>query len=173
MKHRLFTILSAFSLLPCLLLVYVWVRSYTNTGLEIAPGDKPRIAIEAIEGRLFLLSWEFAQFPMLYIQLPPGVTDHRAFAENRRWQSAQPGRFVWQRLGFALVEGLFQGRSYRGIMLPCWFPVLLLSVGPAAWLVLALRQRRRRKLGFCVKCGYDLRASPERCPECGTPIRLS
>jgi hypothetical protein len=53
------------------------------------------------------------------------------------------------------------------------FPWLLaFSVLPGVlWLVLLVRRPRRRVVGVCPNCEYDIRATPHRCPECGTVLR--
>ena len=58
-------------------------------------------------------------------------------------------------------------RNYA-VFIPIWFTTLIF--GTMFWLCHPLhyhRRRKRKKLGLCVKCGYDLRASKDRCPECG------
>lgn len=66
-----------------------------------------------------------------------------------------------------------RGRQLR-VHLPYWTLALLLGAAlTAATARLTLgRRRQRRRAGRCVRCGYDLRATPARCPECGaTPGR--
>ncbi len=59
------------------------------------------------------------------------------------------------------------GASYPTMQIPLWMPTFLFASPCFALLYLpARRRRKRKKLGLCVKCGYDLRGSKDRCPEC-------
>ena len=52
-------------------------------------------------------------------------------------------------------------------MVPHWALLAALMPPPLAWLAAAARSRRWARAGRCAGCGYDLRESPGRCPECG------
>ncbi|TWT45654.1 hypothetical protein RAS1_20820 [Phycisphaerae bacterium RAS1] len=54
------------------------------------------------------------------------------------------------------------------LSVPHWFLMSLLSPGVLVPAFFWRRNRLRRRIGCCRACGYDLQATPERCPECGT-----
>jgi hypothetical protein len=94
-------------------------------------------------------------------------------------QIAMSNDSAFNRLGFATGTRSFSGSTfYDGgsyghqvwLMVPHGFLVLIFGL-PAMWLVYSrVRRRQRYGRGFCGVCGYDLRASSRRCPECGSPI---
>jgi len=88
-----------------------------------------------------------------------------------KWQIGDRTGF----LGYAGLDTLWLPRYFASkgmirLMIPFW--VLALFSTASLWLlaVPSMRRRKRKKLGLCLKCGYDLRASKERCPECGESI---
>ncbi len=57
------------------------------------------------------------------------------------------------------------------LFFPLWIPLLGFGVLLVLSAVPLHSRHRRRKLGLCVNCGYDLRAARGRCPECGTALQ--
>lgn len=54
------------------------------------------------------------------------------------------------------------------LFVPLWMPIaMFVSVFSFSYFPIH-RRRERRKLGLCVTCGHDLRASGRTCPECGS-----
>jgi hypothetical protein len=133
----------------------VWVRSYhyADTVDILRSADGQTVSLDSRSGRLTLTTAPFR-------------TSYGVSGRDTRWSCewlrdpAPRARFRisgWERLpgGWALH-------------VPYWAVVLLLTF-PTAWRMSAyLRRARDARNNLCPACGYDLRASPDRCPECGT-----
>ena len=93
----------------------------------------------------------------------------------RAYASASHYGFGVRRGGSALTGG--RGFGYTVYRIPLWPLAAAAALLPAARLAAGLyRARRRRRAGavLCPTCDYDLRATPDRCPECGTvPARVA
>jgi hypothetical protein len=72
--------------------------------------------------------------------------------------------------GFAFWDQSLARAYLIGISAPCWFLALLPLIYPGLYFRSIRIRRNRVRNNLCISCGYDLRESPERCPECGLLI---
>jgi hypothetical protein len=89
---------------------------------------------------------------------------------GRYWNVA--GRWELRTWGFG-PAGVWHGPQWRVVAVQCWLPAWVFAIAPSAWLgrrVRRWRQRRAILAGRCAGCGYDVRATPARCPECGLGV---
>ena len=198
LRYRLAGLLSLASLVLLVAVATLWLRSYrhadtlTRHALTPRPGVNHHhtISLQSAGGglRLHLRSHPAAN----------GIPEvHRADLStqvNWEWRSirgpktpaypitsdefAAAGPFArkWRLL---LLDGQkptgFAAHADRQmtIVVPLWVIALPLAVPPLLYLYAFARRRRRFAANHCRTCGYDLRASSGRCPECGTRIETA
>jgi hypothetical protein len=164
------------------------------------PAPKPFAQLAAVLFILALLAWGWSYLPssfhtesrggqifLIYSDgaiasfdsSTPDFHGYESMVDAMRGQASKDRQ--WHGLGFELIAGewpKFLPDSGGGaVMLP--YVVLIVPywsvVGVAGLLLIAAlwRVRRVRKLehaGCCTACGYDLRFSRDRCPECGSMV---
>src|SRR3954447_13738859 len=105
--------------------------------------------------------------------VPAGLSDSLHRVDAPRYPSADTpgGSLLRRRLGFGYwhdTYGTGYSASSRRLWFPAAVPIALFALLPSIWLRRAYVKGRRRREQRCPTCGYDLRATPDRCPECGT-----
>ena len=161
----LFNIVTAVSLLLCIATAVLWVRSYV-IGDEWVWYDRTcsecPFDVRTGDGR-----WQYtwADVRSFIGELAPA--GHATHREPGKWMMiaapsgsphyAIPGlRFDRYSPLYWCLQGSFA------------IPFIVTAAIPLLWLARARLRRKLKEAGCCPTCGYDLRATPDRCPECGT-----
>jgi hypothetical protein len=174
-KLSLLKVLQTLFLACFVSILVLWIASYYGDRREVrwrdSNGDSHWIASSHGELQYGLTGeWKNGAGPSWYpaSELTPALL-------------AAPPPTLLNKLGFGLTytanlrlpPGWRPGQAesyalFRTIWIPYWFisfPFLIMGVS-----IIARRLKRRLRSGRsggCPQCGYDLRATPDRCPECG------
>jgi hypothetical protein len=148
-KRRLHNLLAAGSLMMCIAMTLLWTDSYFGEMAVVHCSSSSRLVIACSKGDVIAASIKRPEKPGFYFVAgaPISYWQNLPTAMGSRW------------FGLALLSA-----PLNGVICSCWVLVLVTAAPPfIAWI-----RKRPTPDGACPVCGYDLRATPTRCPECGT-----
>jgi hypothetical protein len=153
LRRIIFNGLTLTSLLLCVAMAVLWVRSYwyTDTAIwSVPPNDRQRVL------------WSQEGWLHAYWRTKAASNSEISFTSNRFNAGLLPDLS-------RTTPGITLKREnrYNVVDFAHWQVVGVCAIWPfLAW---AYRRRAKGRLsdGRCRLCGYDLRATPDRCPECG------
>ena len=168
MRRRLFNIVSVVSLVLVVITSVTWVWSVPLNA--VMRPVVPRSTEFWADGSVIWLWWfTDGSTPGDYCKI------HNPYWQRygqHKWNFDEYGLFV-EKWDTAPPEP--PGIAW-GIRFPTWWLVSIFSIIPGSRLLgFVIRRQRtasRLKMGYCLQCGYDLRAHQpgQKCPECGTLI---
>ena len=132
-------------------------RRLFNIDKAFGVANRP-LAIGSVSG-LLVAKYSTERYELQFFDYqsgPPEVIP--SFEWGHRW---------WNRIGFACHTIPSTKGDYFFLAVPDYAIGFVTALLPCFWLVRYVRDRRRFRAGICQCCGYDVRATPDRCPECG------
>jgi hypothetical protein len=167
---RLFTLCSALSLVLCVAVCAAWVLSFT-----VRSRNAISFHFLTLQGTP-MISWHDGSccFSRITDGHNTDEMDEPAFWDRTSRYLFGDSDGPWYGGPYYTSHRTGAGDElYQCVVVPCWTLAAPFAILPTAWGLgaIALRVRRRPVPGTlcpCPGCGYDLRATPERCPECGT-----
>jgi hypothetical protein len=156
------------SLVLCVGTCVLWARSGRRSDYAAAAPTWRHFGFTTVPGGLKLTTWPNPAQPggLVFASYEYDVRNAQGGWVPR--PAARPSV-----LGFDLrpLRFSYQATPDRGafeLIVPLWFLAAALVALPAASAFRVIRVGRRVPGNRCAACGYDLRATPGRCPECGS-----
>jgi hypothetical protein len=138
-----------------------------TTVMNVAP-DRPSLHIE-FRGFFANSTDRYLTLGRSALTGVPGEDEKLSSYYFFRWLGVSYSHLTYLRDGTPKTSNA--GENVRFVGFQYWLVFLALGTASLATMGLLLKEgsrRRRDAAGLCRICGYDLRATPERCPECGS-----